>query len=84
MSFLLRHEELGIVSEVGQGGDNLGGNQPVPGVFAELPVGAHFYIGNWDANVQKNDKIAVAKCKFRENFAKIKYKIVGFKNMLYL
>ena len=28
------------MSEVGQGGDNPGGNQPVPGVFAELPVGA--------------------------------------------
>lgn len=37
---LLRHEELGIVAEVGQGGDNPGGNQPVPSVFAELPVGA--------------------------------------------
>lgn len=37
---LLRHEELGIVAEVGQGSDNPGGNQPVPSVFAELPVGA--------------------------------------------
>lgn len=38
--FALRHEELGIVAEVGEGGDNPGGNQPVLGVFAELPVGA--------------------------------------------
>lgn len=62
MSFLLWHEKLGIVSEVGQGGDNPGGNQPVPDSFDELPVGIHFYIGNWDANVQKNDKMAAVIC----------------------
>ena len=28
------------MAEIGQGGDNPAGNQPVPGVFAELPVGA--------------------------------------------
>ena len=39
---LFRHEELGIVAKVGQGGDNPAGNQPVPGVFAELPVGTTF------------------------------------------
>ena len=44
----------------------------------------NLHIGNWDANVQKNDKTAAAICKFRENFANIKNKIADFKNLLYL
>lgn len=30
------------MAEVGQGGDNPASNYPVPGVFAELPVGTTF------------------------------------------
>ena len=46
--------------------------------------GLIIHIGNWDANVQKNDIMAVAICKFRETLAKTKDKIADFKNLLYL
>jgi len=38
--FLLGNEEGGVVAEVGEGGDDAGCDESVPGVFPEEPVGA--------------------------------------------
>jgi len=57
---LFRHEKLGIVAEVGQGGSDTGGNLPVPGVFPKDAIGAALaYVGEMSKFAQINCNLMI-------------------------